>query len=40
MKNLEIKRVRDTAIEMVKRMLVDRIWKCANLEGLGATFPK
>lgn len=32
--------VRDTAIEMAKRMLVDSIWKSANLEGLGTTFPK
>lgn len=30
----------DTAIEMAKRMLVDSIWKSANLEGLGTTFPK
>ena len=30
----------DTAIEMSKRMLVDSIWKSANLEGLGTTFPK
>ena len=29
----------DTAIE-AKRMLVDSIWKSANLEGLGTTFPK
>ena len=27
----------DTAIEMAKRMLVDSIWKSANLEGLGTT---
>ena len=32
--------MRDTAIEMAKRMLVDSIWKSANLEGLGTTFPK
>ena len=30
----------DTAIEMAKRLLVDSIWKAANLEGLGTTFPK
>lgn len=30
----------DTAIKMSKRMLVDSIWKSANLEGLGTTFPK
>lgn len=28
------------AIEMAKRMLIDSIWKSANLEGLGTTFPK
>ncbi len=32
--------MRDTAIEMAKRLLVDSIWKSANLEGLGMTFPK
>lgn len=30
----------DTAKEMAKRLLVDSIWKSANLEGLGTTFPK
>lgn len=30
----------DTAMEMAKRLLVDSIWKSANLEGLGTTFPK
>ena len=30
----------DTAIAMAKRLLVDSIWKSANLEGLGTTFPK
>lgn len=30
----------DTAIEMAKRLVVDSIWKSANLEGLGTTFPK
>lgn len=37
---MEVKIVKDTAIEMAKRMLVDSIWKSANLEGLGTTFPK
>ena len=32
--------MRDTAIEMAKRLLVDSIWKSANLEGLGTMFPK
>lgn len=32
--------MRDTAIEMAKRLLVDSIWKSANLEGLGTTFHK
>lgn len=32
--------VTDTAVEMAKRLLVDSIWKSANLEGLGTTFPK
>lgn len=32
--------IQDTAIEMAKRLLVDSIWKSANLEGLGTTFPK
>ena len=30
----------DSAIELAKRLLVDSIWKSANLEGLGTTFPK
>ena len=30
----------DSAVEMAKRLLVDSIWKSANLEGLGTTFPK
>lgn len=38
--NPEVMVVKDTAIEMAKRMLVDSIWKSANLEGLGTTFPK
>lgn len=32
--------MKDTAVEMAKRMLVDSIWKSANLEGLRTTFPK
>lgn len=32
--------MRDTAIAMAKRLLVDSIWKSTNLEGLGTTFPK
>ncbi len=32
--------MQDTAIEMAKRLLVDSIWKSANLEGLGTTFPR
>lgn len=32
--------MQDTAIELAKRLLVDSIWKSANLEGLGTTFPK
>ncbi len=32
--------MKDTAIERAKRLLVDSIWKSANLEGLGTTFPK
>lgn len=31
--------MRNTAIEMAKRLLVDSIWKSANVEGLGTTFP-
>lgn len=29
-----------TALDLAKRLLVDSIWKSANLEGLGTTFPK
>lgn len=32
--------MKDSAIEMAKRLLIDSIWKSANLEGLGTTFPK
>lgn len=30
----------DNAVAMAKRLLIDSIWKSANLEGLGTTFPK
>lgn len=33
-------KMKDSAIEMSKRLLIDSIWKSANLEGLGTTFPK
>jgi Fic family protein len=29
-----------TAVDMAKRLVTDSIWKSANLEGLGTTFPK
>lgn len=32
--------MQDSALAMAKRLLVDSIWKSANLEGLGTTFPK
>jgi len=32
--------MKDSAVEMAKRLLVDSIWKSANLEGLGTSFPK
>lgn len=32
--------MQQTAIDMAKRLLIDSIWKSANLEGLGTTFPK
>lgn len=32
--------MRDTALAMAKRLIIDSIWKSANLEGLGTTFPK
>ena len=32
--------MQDSAVAMAKRLLVDSIWKSANLEGLGTTFPK
>lgn len=31
---------REQAIFLAKRLIVDSIWKSANLEGLGTTFPK
>ena len=33
-------KVTNMAVEMAKRLMVDSIWKSANLEGLGTTFPK
>ena len=39
-KNEESNKMRDTAVAMAKRLLIDSIWKSANLEGLGTTFPK
>lgn len=38
--NKEFSKMRDTAIAMAKRLLVDSIYKSANLEGLGTTFAK
>ena len=32
--------MKDTAKEMAKRLIIDNIWKSANLEGLGTTYPK
>lgn len=32
--------MKDTAKEMAKRLVIDSIWKSANLEGLGTTYPK
>lgn len=32
--------MKDTALAMAKRLLMDSIWKSANLEGLGITYPK
>lgn len=32
--------MKDTALAMAKRLLMDSIWKSANLEGLGTTYPK
>ena len=30
--------MKDSAVEMAKRLLVDSIWKSANLEGIAVTF--
>lgn len=32
--------MRDTAFAMAKRLVIDSIWKSANLEGLGTTYSK
>lgn len=32
--------MKDTALAMAKRLIMDSIWKSANLEGLGTTYPK
>ena len=32
--------MKDTAKEKAKRLVIDSIWKSANLEGLGTTYPK
>lgn len=32
--------MKDTALTMAKRLIMDSIWKSANLEGLGTTYPK
>jgi hypothetical protein len=32
--------MKDTALAMAKRLLMDSIWKSANLEGLGTTYQK
>ena len=32
--------MKDTAFAMAKRLIMDSIWKSANLEGLGTTYPK
>ena len=32
--------MKDTALAMAKRLIIDSIWKSANLEGLGTTYPK
>lgn len=29
-----------TALAMAKRLIMDSIWKSANLEGLGTTYPR
>lgn len=35
----EEKTIKFDAVDMAKRLIVDSIWKSANLEGLGTTFP-
>ena len=32
--------MKDAALAMAKRLLMDSIWKSANLEGLGTTYSK
>lgn len=32
--------MKDTTLAMTKRLIMDSIWKSANLEGLGTTYPK
>ncbi|WP_303766578.1 hypothetical protein [Anaerobutyricum hallii] len=32
--------MKDTALAMAKRLIMDNIWKSANLEGLRTTYPK
>lgn len=32
--------MKDTALAMAKRLIMDSIWKSANLEGLGITYTK
>lgn len=32
--------MKDTALAMAKRLIMDSIWKSANLEGLGTTYPR
>lgn len=32
--------MKDTALAMAKRLIIDSIWKSANLEGLGTTYQK
>lgn len=32
--------MKDTALAMAKRLIMDSIWKSANMEGLGTTYPR
>lgn len=32
--------MKDTALAMAKRLIMDSIWKSANLEGLETTYPR